>query len=396
MTILSSEIFRIDPLTGCKNYLGFLETLAASSLTDITDDHALPTSPELVEKILWQDSARNSSILFLDLCHLKTLNQTMGRTYGDSAIRWMGILLGEESNSTTFRLGGVDFALLLTTGTHQDHIEILTRILSRIEKEAKSLGMSEPAAHIALIQYENSPTRLDSILMQMGEAMIRTKRQHDTSYTILKSNDLNVAAQESTRWEAQGDSNGYYSTRWMSRKSIYQVMEMGRMLDQTQQEAYADAISGLPNMRAALLEMERNIKHSVSTSKAFSILLMDGDNFRVYNNINYAAGDMMIHDMGVVLRNNLRPNDFVARWRSGDEFIAILPNTFSEGAKIVGERFRLAVKEVSQSWRFPTSISIGVASYPNQANDINELVEKAESALHQAKERGKDQVVIFD
>ena len=129
-------------------------------------------------------------------------------------------------------------------------------------------------------------------------------------------------------------------------------------------DAYTDAISRLPNMKAALLNMEQTLQNSISNKQPFSVLLIDGDNIRAYNNINYAVGDEMIRKMSAVFMNNLRPNDFVARWRSGDEFVVILPDTPIESAKIIGERFRLALKEASKSWLFPTTISIGIAAYP--------------------------------
>ena len=124
--------------------------------------------------------------------------------------------------------------------------------------------------------------------------------------------------------------------------------------------------------------------------------MIDGDNIRIYNSINYAAGDEMIRDMSFVFKDTLRPNDFVARWRTGDEFIAILHDTPIEGAKIVGERLRLAVKEVSRSWRFPVTISIGVATYPTHGDYMDTLIDKAESANKRAKEQGKNQVVLAD
>ena len=104
----------------------------------------------------------------------------------------------------------------------------------------------------------------------------------------------------------------------------------------------------------------------------------------------------MIREMSAVFRNNLRPNDFVARWRNGDEFVVILPETPIEGANTIGERFRLAVKEASKGWLFPTTISVGVASYPMHGDNTNSLIDKAESANKRAKEQGKDQVVLAD
>jgi diguanylate cyclase (GGDEF)-like protein len=186
------------------------------------------------------------------------------------------------------------------------------------------------------------------------------------------------------------------AVRWISQLNINQVMEMGKILNKTQQEAYTDAISNLPNMKAALLNMEQTLQNSIKNCESFSVLMIDGDNIRIYNSINYAAGDEMIREMSSVFKNNLRPNDFVARWRTGDEFIVILPETANQGAKIIGERFRLAIKEASQAWRFPVTISIGVATYPGHGNSIDALIDRAESANKRAKEQGKDQVVVAD
>jgi diguanylate cyclase (GGDEF)-like protein len=145
-----------------------------------------------------------------------------------------------------------------------------------------------------------------------------------------------------------------------------------------------------------MLNLEKAMQNSIASNKPFSLLMIDGDSLRVYNSINYAAGDEMIRAMSAVFRNHLRPNDFVARWRTGDEFVVILPDTSIEGAKIIGERFRLAVKEASKGWLFPSTISIGVASYPAHGDNINSLIDNAESAYKCAKQRGKDQVVLAD
>jgi diguanylate cyclase (GGDEF)-like protein len=125
--------------------------------------------------------------------------------------------------------------------------------------------------------------------------------------------------------------------------------------------------------------------------------LIDGDNFRAYNNtINYAAGDEAICKMSAVLKQNLRPNDCVARWRNGDEFLVILPDTTGEDAKKIGERFRMAVKTASQDWKIPLTISTGIASFPENGEDLKLLIDKAEAANKRAKQQGKDQVILAD
>ena len=253
------------------------------------------------------------------------------------------------------------------------------------------LGFPDSPANIALIVYDEVPN-LENMLMQLGEAMVKVKNSSDASPMIFNATDLKIAAKVSLTWKSNGDSDNSYAVRWLSRKNIYQVLGMGHSLDQLQQDAYTDAISGLPNMKAALLNLEK----AISDRATFSLLLIDGDNIRAYNNVNYAEGDEMIRAMSKVFSNNLGPGDFVARWRSGDEFVVILPNTPLEGAQVIGERFRLAVKATSQEWLFPTTISIGVTSYPSHGDDADSLIDSAEAANKRAKELGKDKVVIAE
>ena len=387
-----SEVLRLDPLTGCKNFLGFLEALTLNSLPDgLTDERS-----RFIERKYRINASCFSAIMFVDMNDLRTLNKTKGLAYGDSALRWMGILLQEESKSEAYRLGGDDFAVLLKIGSREGHLELVQRVLKRMDLEARLLGFPDTAADIALILFDQTPTSLDTILMQMGKAMEKVKNNRDLSFMLFNPTDFKIHPQSPDTWKSGSDSDASYSLRWLSNKNIYQVLEMGRMLDKTQQEVYTDSISGLPNLKAALLNMEKAIQNSMASHKLFSILMIDGDNIRAYNSINYAAGDEMIRDMSFVFKDNLRPTDFVARWRVGDEFIVILPDTTIEGAKIIGERFRLAVKEASRSWRFPVTISIGIASCPTHGDTIDALIDKVESANKRAKDQGKNQVVLAD
>jgi diguanylate cyclase (GGDEF)-like protein len=392
MPALTSELLRIDPLTGCKNYLGFLETLTNHSLSDITRDGQ---SREVLRESK-MNSSQFSAMLFLDMNHVRTLNETKGRAYGDSTIRWMGILLQEESQNEVYRVGGVEFAVLLKMETRADHSELIERILERIEQQAGLLGFPDSAADIALIFFDQTPVSLDGLLMIMGEAMVKVKNNGASHFMTFNATDFNIHVLAPDRWKSHGGADISFAIRWISLINIHQVLEMGKLLDETKQEAFTDAISGLPNMKAALFNMEQTLQNSATKRSSFSVLLIDGDNIRIYNSINYAAGDEMIRALGAIFRDNLRPNDFVARWRSGDEFIVILPDTPGPDAARIGERFRLAVKEASQTWRFPVTISIGVACYPTHGDNINALVDEAEFANKRAKDRGKDQVVLAD
>ncbi len=391
MPISSSALLRIDPLTECQNFLGFLETCLNVSVSDSSKDVFMD---EVIETTAI-DHSQYSAILFVDLNDFSILNETKGRVYSDSVIHWMGILLKEESVGTVFRLGGDEFAVLLNINTVEEYSKYLERILERMNREAALLDIPNAPADIALILYDQTPTNLDTILLQMGEAMVRVKNNAETNSMIFNASEFKISSQVPPRWKSNS-SDVSYAVRWLSYKNIYQVLEMGRSLDRIQQDAYTDAISNLPNIKAALLNLEHTLQYSKTNQKCFALLLIDGDNIRAYNSINYAAGDVMIRDLSAVFKNNLRPNDFVARWRSGDEFLVILPDTSIEGAKIIGERFRLAVKNASQTWKFPVTISIGVSCYRTHGDTIDHLIDKAESANKHAKDQGKDQVVIAD
>jgi diguanylate cyclase (GGDEF)-like protein len=380
-----SELLRVDPLTGCKNYLGFLEALITEEERSLKRLSRYTINASLF-----------SALFFVDMNDLRVLNEANGHAYGDSVLRWMGILLREESDSEVYRVGGDEFAILLNLETREGHLELVERIHKRMELEAKRFGFPNVAADTALIFLDQTPTSLDTLLLKMGEAMVKVKNKPNSHFMLFNATDFKIHPQAPETWKSDSDSDISFSVRWLSLNNVYQVLKMGVILDETQQAAYTDTISGMPNLNAAMLNLEKAIQNSIASSKPFSMMMIDGDNIRAYNSINYAAGDEMIRDMCAVYKENVRPSDFVARWRAGDEFIVILPDTSIEGAKIIGERFRLAVKEASQTWRFPITISIGIATYPIHGNNINSLIDKAETANKHAKDQGKDQVVLAD
>jgi diguanylate cyclase (GGDEF)-like protein len=390
MSTPSSELFRIDPLTGCKNYLGFLETLADPSLSLLPEDGR---SREAVAAA-WVNSSHYSAVLFVEMNHVHFLNDTQGRSYGDSVIRWMGILLQEETACDVYRVGGVEFIVLLRLDTPAQHDDLMQRILGRMQQEAEHLGFPGSPADLALLFLDGSPTTLDTLLIKLGEAMVRVKNSASPSFMAFQSTDFNIQPQALARWQSAGGSDISFAVRWISIINIHSVLSMGRSLDRIQQDAFTDSISSLPNMRAALLNIDYALQDSLATRRPFSLLMIDGDNIRAYNSISYAAGDDMIRQLCALFTSSLRPHDFIARWRVGDEFMVILPDTTAEAASLIGERFRRVVKETSLSWRFPVTISIGIASCPVHGTTSQALIDMAEAANKRAKDQGKDQVVI--
>lgn len=370
MTLPAVEFYRLDPLTGSNNFLSFVESLAQRLTTEVKQPF---------------------SILYLDMNHLQMLNDTRGHAYGDSAIRWLGIVLQEECNAPTYRIGGDDFAVVLTDGIHADYEELLGRIFMRLNKEGEQLGIPSPAARIALIHYEaDRDFSMNDVMFHLSESIMDVKRNRDRTIKIYKARNLIRSTAAAADQDIETIRHSWDVVMHIANQAVHKVLQMGKSLDVAQKNSYIDSISGLPNMLAAMMKLDKEI----ASRQPFAFLLMDGDNLRLFNSINYAAGDEAIQNMGRVLSEQLRPGDFLARWRAGDEFVAILPNTSSQGARSVGERCCAALREASKAWKFPTSISIGIAVYPQHGNHVNALVDAAEAANKQAKDEGKDRVAM--
>ena len=376
MATPSTEFYRLDPLTGCHNFLSFVETL---------------------NEIASQEVRQSFSILYADMNYMGRLNETKGHSFGDSVLRWLGIVLQEESHSATYRMGWDDFAVILTDGMQTEHEELLNQLFKRLNKEGEQMEIPTPPATIALIHFDDKNTfSINDVMFHLWETIYDVKRNIDRTINIYWARNLIKSTQKVDGQNIQTLHYSWEVLSYIANHAIGGIVGMGHALDTAQKNSFHDSISGLPNLRAALLKMEKAITDASTTHQPFSILLIDGDDFRHYNTISYATGDEVIRKKGVVLSENLRPGDFVARWRTGDEFIVILPNTPSEGARIVGERFRAAVKEASKEWALPSSITVGVATFPKHGLTVDQLVDKAESVLKKGKNEGKDRVVLAE
>jgi diguanylate cyclase (GGDEF)-like protein len=104
----------------------------------------------------------------------------------------------------------------------------------------------------------------------------------------------------------------------------------------------------------------------------------------------------MLKRLSELLSSHLRPGDFIARWRVGDEFLVLLPSATGNDASIVAERLRSEVESKSKAWEIPITISIGIATYPSHGASVEELLAAVEKAAKQSKDHGKNQITLFD
>ena len=149
--------------------------------------------------------------------------------------------------------------------------------------------------------------------------------------------------------------------------------------------AVKDGLTGLFNRRYFNELINTEVNRVLRTPASISLLMLDIDNFKNYNDTQgHQAGDELLKGVAKVFKDSVRVVDMVCRY-GGEEFVIILPQTDKGGARIIAERIRVQV-----GLYFQTTVSIGIATFPEDAKEIENLIEKADSALYQAKQSGKD------
>ncbi len=129
------------------------------------------------------------------------------------------------------------------------------------------------------------------------------------------------------------------------------------------------------------------------TTGKISLLFIDGDNLRQYNDtLGYEAGNEMIRKLGAILSGSTSPGELVARWLSGDEFMIVLPGYGKEQAMEKARDICDSVRKKSADWVYPVTISIGVGTLPDDGTDLSKVIAKVEDANARAKNAGKNQV----
>jgi diguanylate cyclase (GGDEF)-like protein len=171
------------------------------------------------------------------------------------------------------------------------------------------------------------------------------------------------------------------------------------LYERTLQLSKTDGLTGLRNHREFKEVLKSEILRSKRFRRSFSLLMIDVDFFKHYNDSNgHPQGDILLKKLAELIQDNFKDTDIVARY-GGEEFAVLLLETGEKSqAVLVAERLRGMVdwckfpKEETQPGGKVT-VSIGVSSYPEDGGTVNEMIQAADEALYQAKKEGRNRVV---
>ncbi|MDH4164552.1 MAG: sensor domain-containing diguanylate cyclase, partial [Nitrospirota bacterium] len=163
-----------------------------------------------------------------------------------------------------------------------------------------------------------------------------------------------------------------------------------------------DPLTGLQNRRHLQDRLEEEMARSQRHGRSLSLLMLDVDRFKLLNDtFGHQAGDDALRLIAQLLLKTVRHMDILARY-AGDEFLVILPETDTALARRIAERIRQDIAALRLPRRGRTNaaaaditVSIGIASYPDHGEEVEQLLERSDQALYRAKARGRNRTEVY-
>ena len=248
-------------------------------------------------------------------------------------------------------------------------------------------------AHVLNQDVEGLRAKLDSLTPKQPTAI---------SQNLNRRSDGQMRWQE---WTDRGifDENGQLIEIQAVGRDIDDEMRLRKQLEENLQkmetQAMTDPLTGLLNRRAIMEHAEAEWQRAQREGRPLSLVVMDVDRLKEINDtFGHLAGDQALNQLAGLLRNSMRRYDWVGRW-GGDEFMLVLPGTDLEEARNVADRLRLRFKQSKISLKkdkeIELHVSMGVACRAEVGKDedtLQNLIARADRALYQAKQNGRDQV----
>lgn len=345
--ILKENLYK-DSLTGMLNFFGFIE----SDFNEVFAD--------------------NGAVLIIDIANFLKFNEKFGRANGDICLQELSKsirkVISNLTNVSVFRTGGDEFTIIFP--------EVLSSNVDVISNSIR-LEFTE-----VMQLYDFNDIELHKFIFSYNSGISNIQDYYRLFYSI-SSNQVD---------SSNGKFQGYRLMIHIMNEVLGKVKDTLSHYNNAFELALTDDISGLKNHRAGSAYLVYLLEKCELKKLEFSILFIDGDSLRRYNEISYETGNEMIRKLSEIISSSKRKVDKVYRWISGDEFLVILEDTDSNSALKLADRIRKDVEEQTKDLVYPLTVSIGVASYPEDGNSIEDILDSSEKDNALAKSLGKNRV----
>jgi len=308
-----------------------------------------------------------------------------------------------------------DFVLVVEDETNSRLL--LKTYLSSVGYSVKMAGSGEEALKI-IAEQQPSVIILDIILPGIDGYDVCRKLKHSIRTSFIPI--IMVTALRGDQERVQGIEVGaddfiskpFNRVELLTRiKSLLRIKALNDALEQKIGElektkaklrrlAVTDGLTGLFNYRAFRRQLHLEISRSDRFNLPVALLMMDIDHFKVYNDqFGHLNGDRVLKRFAKLLFENIRDVDCLARY-GGEEFALILPGTDKKSAKIVSEKLRRLVERspFPMEKKLPNgrvTMSVGVASYPQDTKDEEAFIRLSDKALYKAKKKGRNRTILI-
>jgi diguanylate cyclase (GGDEF)-like protein len=183
-------------------------------------------------------------------------------------------------------------------------------------------------------------------------------------------------------------------------KRIIQIkeIELNAVLAQAEEVSHVDSLTCLPNRRQVIKQLQNEVIRAERYQTSLSISMIDIDHFkRINDSYGHTIGDQVLFQLANILQESVRDPDTVGRY-GGEEFLVVLPNTRLKAAAEQAARLckRVRAADIDIGEIIQLTISIGVAEYRHGQENWQKFLSRADMALYEAKNAGRDQWAISE
>lgn len=362
----------------------------------------------LVRRTVEVDEA-NQQISRLNTVLVKTNKQLQRKLYDfhnlfEVSYRVMGQLefpkLVRKALVNILGIFGTRNAVLLQA--EKENSDFFTVVDSRgmVEDIITTLRFSRHSALIHYLELEKKAVQLEDLPEEFAGIAAELKAAEiEVVSPMLSNDDITGLVCLGANFKSEPYSEESLETLGILTNMLSVATHNARNYERLRELSYTDGMTGLHNYRFFRLRIKEELARARRESSSLSLLIMDVDHFKNYNDtLGHPAGDEVLRKVSNILKKSVRDNDIVARY-GGEEFAIILPRATQHGATALAERIRIKVEEAGffreeVQPMGKVTISVGLASFPQDAPAETELISFADQALYVAKKSGRNQVVI--